>query len=172
MLCPSCNKFAAFDTSAEPEVDVDVSEVALETVTKDGSEETEDPDHAVVTISGNARILLTSECCGDEMKEATFDIDITDVEVSRSEGCTCDFKEVTAEVSTSELTDRSESTKTTTPTRGPNKGKQIERPIPYRYQRRFYGVSVEVTVSCGCGKSTTTATFEDEVQASGMDELT
>lgn len=58
MLCPSCNKFAAYSTDAEPEFDMEAS-----------------PDGTSLMITGTCRICLTSECCGDELKEAQFDIE-------------------------------------------------------------------------------------------------
>src|SRR5690348_2193982 len=56
MRCPECNKFAAYDDSTEPEVEVEVDE--------DGN------------VTGSARIVLTHDECGTELKETTFDIDV------------------------------------------------------------------------------------------------
>lgn len=55
MRCPSCNKFASYDDSTEPEVDLDYND--------DG------------TFSGQVRIVLTHDECSEELKEATFDFD-------------------------------------------------------------------------------------------------
>ena len=55
MRCDQCNKFAAYDDSTEPEVDVDLND--------DG------------TFSGNVRIVLTCADCSQELKEAQFDFD-------------------------------------------------------------------------------------------------
>lgn len=55
MRCDQCNKFAAYDDSTEPEVDVDLSD--------DG------------TFSGNVRIVLTCADCSQELKDASFDFD-------------------------------------------------------------------------------------------------
>lgn len=174
MLCPSCNKFCAFSTDNEPEADLNI-ESTLATVadanSDDKSKEIDDPDNAIASITGSVRIVLTSECCGDEMKESTFDISDLDVEITRAEGCACDLTSLDVESSSSEITDRTANTKVTIAKRGPNKGQQVIKHIPSRYAKRFYGCSVEIEVSCKCGKTTSSATFTDEVQASGMDEM-
>ena len=151
MICPSCQKFCAFDTSNEPEVEIEVSEEGQ--------------------ITGSARIVLTSECCSEEMKESNFDIDIecgmdsAELEAHiKANQC-----ELSVEADGAEITDRTESTKTRTL----KSGKVVTRSIPYRYQRRFYGVSFNYTVTCSCEKDAVTwsGTHTDEVQASGMDEM-
>lgn len=171
MICPSCNKFAAFDTSGDPEVELEIDRVENE-----GAGDDEDAESGLDTatdvrlyVTGTVRICLTSECCGDEMKESTFDVE-EELELNRADGCTCDFAD--CEISTSEsLSDRSESEKVTIAKRGPNKGKEVRKPIPYRYQKRFYGADVTIEVSCSCGKSTASCDWSDETPASGMDEL-
>src|ERR1700733_193793 len=103
MLCPSCNKFAAYDTSYEPEID------DLE-VTAQVDDETK---QVTVDVSGSARIVLTAECCGDELKEATFDIDLS-FDVEKSADCECGddwMDDLEAEADGPELTERQESTK-------------------------------------------------------------
>jgi hypothetical protein len=52
--CADCNKFVSYDDSGEPEVDVEVDEVA---------------------ITGTVRIALMCAECGTELRESTFDID-------------------------------------------------------------------------------------------------
>ncbi len=153
MKCPSCNKFAAYDTSAEPEVDLEVDE---------GAE-----------VTGTVHIVLTSECCGDELKEAHFDVDVEakdhfpecfnpdgDEEGELKEG-----HEFSVDAS-GKITDRSE----TTSKRTRKDGTVVERPIPFRYQKRFFGFTGTVTVQCLCGAQADLE-IEDEVQASAMDEL-
>lgn len=39
-------------------------------------------------MSGNARIVLTSECCGDDLKEANFDVDLS-FDIEKASDCTC-----------------------------------------------------------------------------------
>lgn len=55
MRCDQCNKFASYDDSTEPEVDVDLND--------DG------------TFNGNVRIVLTCNDCSQELKEASFNFD-------------------------------------------------------------------------------------------------
>ena len=132
MICPSCNKFAAYDTSAEPELDLSA---------ENGQ------------VTGTARIILTSECCGDELKESTFEvaIDLEDeitaairTKLGLADDAEVDLDEwefrVTQE--SAELTERMESEKVRTK----KDGTVVRKPIPFRYQRRYFGVHVDVTV--------------------------
>jgi hypothetical protein len=159
MICPSCNKFAPNELG-EPELELD-AEAGI--------------------ITGNCRIVITSGCCGDELKESNFEVEIDladkfdaairehlklagDVEVDLSEW---EF-EITDE--TPEATDRSETTSKHTK----KDGTVVEKPIPYRYQKRFYGAYVQVTVTATKDDASVSVDGEwsDEVPASGMDELT
>lgn len=172
MLCPSCNKFAAFDTSGDPEVDFEIDRVEDEGA-GDGEDAETGLDKAIEVrcyITGTVRIVLTSECCSEDMKEANFDIE-TEIELSRADGCTCDFANCSLTTS-EELTDRQEAFSERIAKRGPNKGQTVKTPIPARYQKRFYGTEVAIEVSCECGKTTADQKWSDEVPASGMDELT
>lgn len=164
MKCPSCNKFATYDTSAEPEVDLEVDAQPSEDETGKAAQT------VGASVTGTCRIVLTSECCGDELKEATFDIS-EEFELERSEGCECDLSEVTAEDSEVELTDRRNTEKVTIAKRGPNKGQEVRNPIPSRYQTQFYGASMTITVSCACGKTSESTGWSDFIQASSMDEM-
>jgi hypothetical protein len=160
MRCPSCNKFATYDTSNEPEFSLDATY----------DQEPEAPTKGIVQVSGSCRLVLTAECCGDELKEANFDLDVH-VSVQKSPECTCEadtYSDFEAECEDAEITDRSEHQKTRTLKDGTVK----VTPIPYRYQRRFYGVAGTIVVRCGCGKTEATESFSDEIQASSMDELT
>ena len=150
MICPSCNKFAAYDTSSEPELDLDLSEYVL--------------DGRKLTITGTARIVLTSACCGDELKEAQFDPEI-EIEIPEERECKC--KEFSIRDESAEITEDYEAFSTKTL----KSGKVVRRSIPYRYQKRFFGVEIEVTVACECGKTAVSATWDDKIQASSMDEL-
>lgn len=146
MRCPSCNKFATYDDSQEPEVELDARYA----------------DDGIVQVSGSVRIVLTAECCGDELKEASFDID-DETGVERK----CECESFCAEVVSAEITSRQESTSIRTK----KDGTVVVKDIPYRYRRTFYGVSVGYEVVCDCGATKGEGEFSDEVQASGMDEL-
>lgn len=143
--CPGCNKFPTYDMSNEPEID------SLD-VTVDLDEK--DHNKGTANISGYVRIALTSECCGEEMKEYTFDVDVTDVEVKKHAECTCgdEWHEGAEADGSGEITDRSETSRTKTFKRGPKAGQTVQIPIPYRYQRRYYGASVHIELDCACGK--------------------
>jgi hypothetical protein len=157
MLCPSCNKFATYNLDFEPEADVEV-ESAVDI--NDNAEE-----EITAHVGGSVRIVLASECCGDELKEANLDIE-QDVELTRAEGCDCDLTDLKVEVS-GEISERSESTTTKTK----KDGTVVTKAIPYRYQKRYYGAALTLEVSCRCGKTKESADWQDDVQASSMDEL-
>lgn len=159
MLCPSCNKFAAYDTSAEPEIELD----AFAEVEKGVMES--------VSVTGTVRIVLTAECCGDELKEANFDIEES-VDVEKHADCTCeDWTESVEAEGSGELTERQDSTVTKIAKRGPDKGKEVIKPIPARYQKRYFGADVQIVITCGCGKEIGSSSRHDELQASAMDEM-
>lgn len=171
MLCPSCNKFAAFDTSGDPEVDLELDRIENENAgdDEDAGANLDTATDVRAYVTGSVRICLTSECCSEDMKESTFDVE-AEIELTRGDGCTCDLSE--CNISTSEeITDRSETEKVTIAKRGPNRGKEVRRPIPSRYQKRFYGARVSIEVSCPCGKTSEEQEWSDESPASGMDEL-
>ena len=164
-LCPGCNKFPAYDMSSEPEVEVEVQIECLD----DKAMEKQYRGH----ITGSVRIVLTSECCSEEIKESTFDIDIEDVDVAKAKDCECEDWTENADVEGEggEISDRSETHSTRIAKRGPDKGKEVRTPIPYRYQKRYYGASVPLVINCACGKQIGEAHFEDECRAGAMDEL-
>ncbi len=174
MICPSCNKFAAFDTGNDPEVEIDIDQFEYaerDPVESDADDaDLTDKSHGTAMITGTVRILLTSECCSEEMKESTFDVD-EQIEVERADGCECDFTEDLSLTTGEETTDRMETESVTIAKRGPNKGKEVRKPIPARYAKRFYGAEVTIEVSCACGKTTVETQWKEEVPASGMDGL-
>jgi hypothetical protein len=137
MRCPGCNKFVSYE-EVDPEVDLSL----------DWSGDTP-------TISGSVRIVNACEDCGEELKEATFDIYV-DAKVGANEESFKAHKEheLSVEPGEVERTCRSE-----------GKG---------RGAKTFYGASVEIVVTCmTCvgSPTVTTVTWADEVQASSMDEL-
>lgn len=138
--CSSCYKMCALDM-AEPEVEIDIDE--------DG------------TVTGTVRIVCTSQCCGDEVKEATFDVEVSPegehaaiiehhIGKDRSESC-----ELSVQDNGSENTERQE-----------GKGRGL---------RTFRGACVQYEVTCACLKGDAAPLWEaewsDEIQASSMDEI-
>lgn len=141
MRCPSCNKMASYDTGTEPEVELDDPQFDKETST--------------VTVNGTSRIVLTSECCGEELKAADFEFEVSFV-LPNDRACKCE--EFTAE-SSAGVSERRQSVDA--------KGK----PINPRYAKTFYGVEGSVELACDCGKLTLSQPFGEECQASNMEEL-
>lgn len=163
MRCPSCNKFATYNTSNEPEIEVQI----------EGS-----------VLSGTARIVLTSECCEEELKEATFDIekDLEDElshEVRKCLGLLpdsdVDLEELSfeADVSSCEITERLETEKTRTLKNGEVRIVKISP----RSAKTFYGFSAEITITGDLEKDgkkyeiSMQCEVSDDIQASDMDEL-
>jgi hypothetical protein len=131
--CPSCNKLAGLDT--------EVDDVSLEL---DGT-----------SITGTVHVIRRSQCCSEDMKEATFDVDINlldsnaDLEEHKEEG-----HELEAEFDEGEVTESGGG----------------------RYKKNLIGFKVEYTVKCSCQKEgeepLVTGTAEDNMAASGYDEMT
>lgn len=144
MRCPDCAKFVAFDTDNEPEHD-----------------DAEVDEGGTVTVSG---VRITNNCaeCGQELKEASFDLEGTidfPAEWCDEEGDLKEGVELSAEVVNAERTDRSDGKPNT----------------PSRFRRTFYGatLTVEVTATDADGKAIgepVSIELSDECQASGMDE--
>lgn len=134
MRCDQCNKFAAYDDSTEPEVDLNF-------------------DADTGDVNAQVRIVLTHDECGQELKEANFDFDeiVPRAILKAHKG---DDHDLEMEVDNAELTSRSEGSG--------------------RYMKTFYGAGVDVALRCSCvtdGEAIWTHCFEDDVQASHMDEL-
>lgn len=131
MRCPNCNKFPS----------VEMGEVESEVEVGDSS------------ITGNVRIVLTCADCGEELKEANFDVSVA-LELKHAEDCLSSEGE-----SELELDFEPEAFDEFVP---PNK----------KRQKHMYGASAEATVTCPSCKATATASWRDSVQSSGMEELT
>lgn len=133
MRCPSCNKFPALNFE-DPEVDNGPD------IDADGN----------VTVS--IRIYRTSECCGEEMKEAILEME---EEIPREilEAHQGDDHELEVEETGVE---------------------QIEEGGG-RYAKSYFGASLHYAVTCSCQKEGESPIYEgilsDKVQASGMDEM-
>lgn len=147
MVCSGCNKFPSFE-EGDPELDLSID--------NDGE------------ITGTCRIFLNCAECGSECKEYTIDVQITadeEIEAHQKKHKDC-VLEITDE--SASFTDRSESTKSRTLKNGTVKVTHISP----RYRRRFYGAEITGTITCSCDKPLSIAfEFSDEVQASGMEEL-
>ena len=120
-------------------------------------EVTLDVDKENGNVFGEVRIVLTCAQCSTELKEAVFDVDV-DVggftTAHLKESCVLDV-----ECQSAEITQR-----TATVDRH---GKHIKN---FRYAKSYYGASVSFLVTCSC-KEQDEFSWEDEIQASAMDEL-
>lgn len=143
--CPGCHKLCALSLE-EPEIQ-------SEAIDSGGGITIE------VTLDRN------SECCGEQMKQATFTLEgdagdawrqhLEDAHEAKDEW---PDPEMTVDL---ELTDRRQEKD--------RHGKSIKN---YRYQKQYYGVSATVTITCpACGETIEELTLEDECQASAFEEM-
>lgn len=133
--CPSCGKMCSLNFE-DPELE-------------DG------PAIDGLTVTATVRIARTSECCGDEVKEATFELE-TDVDAEVIEphlgedGDPRDGHDLSVEEDGVD---------------------QVEEGGG-RYQKSYFGASLSFKVRCSCqGEPVFEGTVSDKVAASGMDEL-
>lgn len=141
MKCPQCPQFTSKDTDAEPEANFEIDE--------DG------------TVSGDVRIANLCADCSTELEEANFtvEIDLTS-EVAEHKAAYHPKKSMDLDVDAD--VGRTDETKRTD-----RRGKPIKNP---RYWRRYYGIQVNATVRCvTCSEDIASGTFEDSIQASGME---
>ncbi len=150
--CQSCNKFAGYDDSHEPEVDdLEVDVVGEE-------------------ILGAICVALISECCGDVMKEYSFDVNhniSSEIAAFCKKNKLADNAELEGELSLeAEMTSRTQ-----------NKDRHGKPIKTFRYMKTFYGFSVSGTMTLRAEKGKKSfeeeveITFDDDVQASNFEEL-
>lgn len=143
--CPGCNKFASLDTQ-DPEVQsVDIDQNG--------------------TISGEVRIVRTSSCCGQEMKEANFEFEIEPTSEIADHIDVHDQEGTKYALSVEE--DGIEQTERMSPGID-KKGK----PIPYRFRKTYIGFAATFMVNCDCDKAfTTSVQYDEDMAASEFEEL-
>lgn len=164
--CPSCNKFASLELQ---EVD---------------SPETEELDADGGTITVEVRVVRTSACCGDEMKEYNAELD-GDVSAAidayiadklEEEDLDLDSADpdlaVEAERRAGELREGLTLEVAVSCEEGSNttdrKGKPIKNP---RYQATTFTVTATCTVTAADGATVATEELSETFKASHMDEL-
>ncbi len=150
--CENCNKFTALEFQEPEEESFEVE--GLEVITKDGA--------VSATASATVRISRNSECCGDTMKEATFEMseefvinhDKLEEHLVEKEGGGWAWKEGCALIANNEDPE------------------QVEEGGG-RYAKSYFGASVDYSVTCECGKGDELheGTIEDKVAASEMDDV-
>jgi hypothetical protein len=154
MRCPSCNKFATNDTSQEPEVTIDGNN--------------QDAETGELEVTGNVRIVITSECCGDELADCTFDVSevfdedeireairtairnladngVTPLTLVPADALHVRLKEIDwdeAELDCGEVTQDTESVKLTVRKDGTVK----ETRVNPRYARTYYGAEGQISI--------------------------
>jgi hypothetical protein len=135
MNCPSCNKFASLEMQ-----DPEVNDLTL--------------DVDSYMVSAEVRIVRNSACCGDEMKESTFntETELPEEIVAKIEAIQKreDYDESNFEVEPDVLSELEEG--------------------GHRYKKSYYGYTLTVLIKYGddeLGKVELT----DKIEASGMDEL-
>lgn len=142
MRCPQCNMFVAYDD--EPQIEI------------------EGEDEFSETFEANVRLVLCCYDCGEELKEALFDV-LVPIEHScpTQEELGEKFESLYELVDTeTEATDRYETLD--------RHGRQIKNP---RYWRHYYGCDLTIKVKCvHCGDVIELETSMDE-QASAFEEL-
>lgn len=140
--CSSCNKMASLESVAELEDGPDVS--------ADGS------------VTATVRVVRTSACCGDEMKEMRFELEGA-IETDDSVLTCVDDAEHEWEEDGSGEPDVTEGTQTVD-----RKGKPIKK---MRYQATLIGCELEVNAKCAVCGAAGTVTLRDEAKAGEFEEI-
>jgi|SRR3990172_3127376 len=109
------------------------------------------------TIDAEVRIVNACADCGMELKEAIFNVE-QEIDV---EGHTGEAHELEIEENGVERTSKS----------GYFDKKKGWVNSYGRYAKTLYGFSLTAKVTCSCSEFDEDVTLEDEIQASGMDEL-
>jgi hypothetical protein len=145
MRCPDCNKFVSFD---EPEIEGDTSDVVG------------------TAVSGNVRIVLKCADCGGELKDAELDYEVEIVH-----DCKKCKKKQEPEFTADDAPDFSSTSRRETTMKVKKKGVYVDRPIPFRYQKQYYGAEITGHVTCSVCEESIEYTAEVEERASGFNEL-
>jgi hypothetical protein len=152
MRCPSCGKFASFDTEVEPE-EQDTSFLL---------------DENMVLATATYRRVLVCADCSEELKDNEFEFEGVVVELALYDDpeakheaafTECDHEDVEVTFSAEPSTDTQ---------RTDRKGKAITNP---RYRKTLYGVDLTVEANCPTCGAQGSATERAEVQASSFNEL-
>jgi hypothetical protein len=189
MQCPECHKFPAFDDSTDPEIsDLEVDDdgnisgsvrIVL-TCAEDSTELKESTFDIQTAVSDDFAAAHKGEGHELSVEEGSFSLDSR----QESQVIPLGYHPFEKPPKGSKKPDRCIHTirlvgTAAEPGDPENKvcdkkekaGVHKIRHIPFRYQKRFYGYSGDATVECSCGGSETVS-LQDEVQASGMEEMT
>lgn len=154
MRCPDCNKFVSLELGEEPEAELEVS---------DG------------VVTGTVQIVRNCADCGTELKEATFDVEVTLPTLVEH------ANEIAAAREAREKEHKDKEVAGETPSMDEDEDEhdmevevdecQATEEGGGRYKKSYYGVDVTFTAKCSCGKEEQ-GSFEDKIAASHMDEVT
>lgn len=131
MRCPDCSKFTSLEPN-EPEAEVEVTN-----------------DLGNAKVSGSVRVVLACADCSFELKESSFDVDLT-IPLAHVGECAGD-RELDLDFS-------------------PLSFDEFVPPGAKR-QKHMYGAGGTITVSCECGAEGVVE-WHDSIQSSHMDEMT
>lgn len=150
MRCPDCNKFVP---NGDPEAEVQSGEDFDATI---------EEGKLIIKCEPEVRVMIPCGECGTELKDTTFNF-----EMEHEHECGKLPKETPAEGIEIEGTIEAEATDDyRTKDRH---GKPIKNS---RYQAHLYGAEVTATVTCPFCQESIEFTAQDEIESSGMDELT
>jgi len=111
-------------------------------------------------VTGSVRIVNTCQECGSELKEANLDVDVDlSAEIEKHRLLKGKHDDLSVSDDGGSRTDRTQ-----------NKDRNGKLITNRRYMKQFYGAEMTITVECECGEKFE-ASWAEEVQASGMDEL-
>ena len=113
------------------------------------------------TYTADVRVVLACADCGTELKDAEMSVEI---DLSGEHDCP---KADDPDADTGYSIDNSSAEFTERRTTIGPKGK----PIPFRYQKQYYGAELTVELTCSACGDTITVTGDTEEQASGFNEL-
>ena len=127
MRCPQCNKFVALSSETEPEAELECDDNS---------------------VSGTVRIVLTCEECGEEMKQAEFDVQ-EDVNLTDDRHC----GDRSVEVDSVEMTERTFTDPKT------------------KKKTTMFGFELSGHLECSCGADIGSFNAEEEIDTNEMEEL-
>lgn len=149
--CQSCEKFVSLEFD-ESNIEINDLEVSDEW----------DGENVTVHVTGNVRIVRTCADCGDELKEATLDIDsevplTVDIKPHRAKPPKgenhCQWKKGCGDLTVED------------------DGASGSEEGGHRYKAAYFGASTTITVTCGCGEIIASLDWSDRVSAGGMDDV-
>jgi hypothetical protein len=153
MRCGSCEKMVSHEVELEddsPSPDVTVASW--------------DPETRIAEFEARAEVTVKLVCA-----DCSDDLATTELELEGSVDHTCqegdEEPEVLNEACTLDASDRKQATKH----RLLKNGTVQTKPVPYRYQKRFYGAEGTITFRCGRCQADLEVEVSDEVQASSME---